>query len=101
MVGVPGRRLDACGFEVDWVGTRERVVVRPGAQTAAISGSPGELLLFLFGRTAAARVEVSGTRQAVAAVRRTHFGMFGVAGATRAKHNVLCCRGLSDPRGSV
>lgn len=69
------RRLDACGLEVDWVGTRERVVVRPDAPMAAISGSPGELLLFLFGRTAAARVEVSGSAQAVAAVRRTHFGM--------------------------
>lgn len=69
------RRLDACGLEVNWVGTRERVVVRRGAPIAAFSGSPGELLLFLFGRTAAARVEVSGPTQAVAAVGRTHFGM--------------------------
>jgi len=69
------RRLGGCGLEVDWAGTDERVTVRPGSPTARLSGPPGELLLYLFGRQAAAQVEVSGPAEAVAAVRRTHFGM--------------------------
>jgi uncharacterized protein (TIGR03085 family) len=69
------RRLSACGLEVVWVGTSERAVVRPGELLATLSGSPGELLLYLFGRKAAAQVELSGPAQAVAAVERTHFGM--------------------------
>ena len=69
------RRLDTCGLEVKWPGTGERVMVRAGSPTALLSGPPGELLLYLFGRQAAARVEVSGSPEAVAAVHRTHFGM--------------------------
>jgi len=69
------RRLDTCGLEVEWAGTGERVMVRAGSPTAVLSGSPGELLVYLFGRQAAARVEVSGSPEAVAAVHRTHFGM--------------------------
>jgi uncharacterized protein (TIGR03085 family) len=70
-----GRRLGGCGLEVEWAGTNERVTVRPGSPTARLSGAPGELLLYLFGRQAAAQVEVSGPAEAVAALRRTHFGM--------------------------
>ena len=69
------RRLRAYGLEVEWAGTGERVTVRSGSPTARLSGPPGELLLYLFGRQAAAQVEVSGPPEAVAAVRRTHFGM--------------------------
>lgn len=67
------RRLGGCGFEIEWADSR--VLVRKGASTALLRGSPGELLLYLFGRQAAARVEVDGPAEAVAAVRRTHFGM--------------------------
>jgi uncharacterized protein (TIGR03085 family) len=70
-----GRRLDGGGLEIEWAGTDERVTVRPGSPTARLSGPPGELLLYIFGRQAAAQVEVSGPPEAVAAVRRTHFGM--------------------------
>ena len=69
------RRLEACGLEIEWAGTDERVTVRPGEPTAGLSGAPGELLLYVFGRQDAAQVEVSGPPEAVAAVRRTHFGM--------------------------
>ena len=68
------RRLHACGLDIEWAGTDERVTV-PGEPTARLSGAPGELLLYVFGRQAAAQVEVSGPPEAVAAVRRTHFGM--------------------------
>ena len=70
-----GRRLRGVGLEVDWIGTRESFTARRGEPTARLSGTPGELLLYMFGRQAAAEVEVSGTAEAVAAVRRTHFGM--------------------------
>jgi hypothetical protein len=69
------RRLHATGLEIQWAGSNERVMVRPGVPTARLSGSPGELLLYVFGRQGAAQVEVSGPPEAVAAVRRTHFGM--------------------------
>ncbi|OBI85370.1 TIGR03085 family metal-binding protein [Mycobacterium sp. 1245805.9] len=69
------RRLRGCGLEVEWAGGGERVTVRPGAPLARLSGEPGELLLYLFGRQDAAQVEVSGPSEAVAAVRGTHFGM--------------------------
>jgi hypothetical protein len=69
------RRLHGCGLEVEWAGTNERVTARAGEPTARLSGPPGELLLYIFGRQAAARVEVSGPPDAVAAVHGTHFGM--------------------------
>ena len=69
------RRLHGYGLEIEWDGTNERVTVQPGSPTARLSGLPGELLLYLFGRQAAAQVEVSGPPEAVAAVHRTHFGM--------------------------
>jgi hypothetical protein len=69
------RRLRAVGLEIECAGTDERVTVRRGEPTARLSGPPGELLLYVFGRQAAAHVEVSGPPEAIAAVRRTHFGM--------------------------
>jgi uncharacterized protein (TIGR03085 family) len=69
------RRLHGCGLEVEWAGTKERLKARAGEPTARLSGPPGEVLLYIFGRQAAARVEVSGPADAVAAVQRTHFGM--------------------------
>jgi uncharacterized protein (TIGR03085 family) len=69
---VLARRLRGAGLEVCWAGTGRRFRVRQGTSVARISGRPGEVLLFLFGRTAAAEVEVTG---AVAAVRATRFGM--------------------------
>jgi uncharacterized protein (TIGR03085 family) len=69
------RRLRDAGLEVEWKGTSERRRVRRGEPTARLAGSPGELLLYLFGRTSAARVDLTGPAEAVAAVRRAHFGM--------------------------
>jgi len=69
------RRLREVGLEIGWAGTDERMTVRRAKPTARLSGAPGELLLYIFGRQAAARVEVIGPAEAVATVRRTHFGM--------------------------
>jgi uncharacterized protein (TIGR03085 family) len=68
------RRLRGVELQLEWAGTDKRVRARRGDQTARLAGSPGELLLSLFGR-AAAQVEVTGEPAAVAAVRETSFGM--------------------------
>jgi uncharacterized protein (TIGR03085 family) len=69
------RRLRGAGLELRWAGTSARLTPRPGQPAACISGSPGEILLYLFGRQDAASVEVRGSAAALAAVHRTHFGM--------------------------
>jgi len=69
------RRLRGAGLQLEWAGTAETVRARRGEPTARIAGPPGELLLYLFGRQGAARVEVSGPAGAVEAVRRARFGM--------------------------
>jgi hypothetical protein len=51
------------------------VTVHRGEPMARLTGPPGEVLLYLFGRQGAAQVEVSGPPDAVTAVHRTHFGM--------------------------
>jgi hypothetical protein len=70
-----GRRLRGAGLELRWAGTNKTVRVRRGQPIASIAGPPGELLLYLFGRRAAARVEVSGPAAALEALHRAHFGM--------------------------
>jgi uncharacterized protein (TIGR03085 family) len=69
------RRLRGAGLELQWAGTSQTVRARRGEPIARITGSPGELLLYLFGRQGAAQVEVSGTAATVEAVRRARFGM--------------------------
>ena len=54
------RRLHGAGLEIEWAGTDERVTVRSGEPTARLSGPPGELLLYVFGRQAAAQAKLSG-----------------------------------------
>src|SRR5438105_2327642 len=60
------RRLRGAGLEVEWAGTGRQLRVRAGEPTARLSGPPGELLLFLFGRERAAQVDVTGPAEAVA-----------------------------------
>jgi uncharacterized protein (TIGR03085 family) len=69
------RRVRGAGLELRWAGTARTVRARRGDPVARISGPPGELLLYLFGRKGAAQVEVDGTAAAVEAVRRARFGM--------------------------
>ncbi len=69
------RRLRGAGLELAWAGTDRAVRARRGEPTARIEGTPGELLLYLFGRQSAAQVEVSGADAAIEAVRRARFGM--------------------------
>jgi uncharacterized protein (TIGR03085 family) len=69
------RRLRGAGLELHWTDTDHTVTVRRSGPRARVSGPPGELLLYLFGRKGAARVELTGPAEAVEAVRSTHFGM--------------------------
>ncbi|HEX6931813.1 MAG TPA: TIGR03085 family metal-binding protein [Streptosporangiaceae bacterium] len=69
------RRLRGAGLELAWAGTGRTIRARRGQPAARIAGPPGEVLLYLFGRQDAARVEVSGPAAAVEAVGRAHFGM--------------------------
>jgi uncharacterized protein (TIGR03085 family) len=69
------RRLRGAGLELRWAGTTKTVRARRGEPAAWITGSPGELLLYLFGRRSAAHVEVSGPATAIDAVHRARFGM--------------------------
>ena len=69
------RRLRDAGLDIEWPATGEQMSVRSGEPRARLSGPPGELLLYVFGRQSVAQVEVIGPPEAVAAVRRTHLGM--------------------------
>ncbi|OYN79059.1 TIGR03085 family protein [Mycolicibacterium sphagni] len=69
------RRVRGVGLDIAWQGTGLRHTVRTGQATVELAGSPGELLLYLFGRRSAATVEVSGPAAAVAAIQEGRFGM--------------------------
>ena len=64
------RRLRGVGLDVEWPGGHEQEQVRPGEPRARLSGPPGELLLYVFGRQPVAQVELSGSPEAVEAVRQ-------------------------------
>jgi uncharacterized protein (TIGR03085 family) len=69
------RRLRGAGLELQWAGTAHTVRARRGSPAARITGPPGELLLYLFGRQSAAHVELTGPDAAIDAVRGARFGM--------------------------
>jgi uncharacterized protein (TIGR03085 family) len=69
------RRLRGAGLDLVWAGTDTVIRARRGRPTACLRGLPGELLLYLFGRRDAADVELTGSFEAIEAVRRTRFGM--------------------------
>ena len=69
------RRLRGTGLELARAGTEQVLRVRRGEPSARLTGQPGELLLYLFGRREVADVELSGAGKAVDTVRSTAFGM--------------------------
>jgi uncharacterized protein (TIGR03085 family) len=69
------RRLRGAGLALEWAGTADTVRARRGEPTVRISGLPGEVLLYLFGRRGAAQVQLIGPAGPVEAVGRTRFGM--------------------------
>ncbi|WP_344263816.1 TIGR03085 family metal-binding protein [Actinomadura napierensis] len=69
------RHLRGVGIELRWAGTTHTVRARRGHPTARITGPPGELLLYLFGRKDTAHVQVSGPTAAVRALQHARLGM--------------------------
>lgn len=69
------RRLHGVGLELEWAGTAQTLRARRGTPSVRLTGTPGELLLYLFGRQRVAMVEVSGPVQAVQAVEHVRFGV--------------------------
>ncbi len=53
----------------------QTAVARRGAPVVTVTGEPGELVLFLYGRQAAARVELDGDKDAVARVLEAELGV--------------------------
>ncbi|HEX4493584.1 MAG TPA: TIGR03085 family metal-binding protein [Acidimicrobiia bacterium] len=69
------RRLRDVSLELAWPDADRVVRTRGDRPIVRVSGPPGELLLFLFGRVDAAAVDITGPSEAVEAVQITHFGM--------------------------
>lgn len=65
------RRPHGVGLDLEWAGTAKVIRARRGQPTARLTGLPGELLLFLFGRRNAADVEITGSPEAVEVLQRT------------------------------
>lgn len=71
-------RKSPCGLVLDvstGAGAPERIVAKKGDPSVTVSGPVSEIVLFLYGRQAHARVELSGPEDLVAAVRSTKFGV--------------------------
>lgn len=69
------RRVRGAGIELAWQGTPHTLRARRGQPTVQITGLPGELLLYIFGRQQAAQVEIDGPAAAVEALGRARLGM--------------------------
>jgi len=68
------RKVKGAGVALAAPGHGE-VPARGGKPAVRVEGAPPELLLFLYGRRAAARVEVTGPAEAVAALDATDLGI--------------------------
>ena len=77
-VGTPGKALTRkapVGVRIRNSTTGESKVLRKGAQTVTVQGPPAEVVLYLFGRSAQARVELLGDPDAVARLQATSLSM--------------------------
>jgi uncharacterized protein (TIGR03085 family) len=72
---VLARRLRGCALELHNTATGQTFRARRGPDIVRISGEPGELLLYLFGRQGVADVRLEGPTVAVQRVRSTRFGL--------------------------
>jgi uncharacterized protein (TIGR03085 family) len=68
------RRVRGVGVELVRPGGG-MLTARAGERRARITGDPGEIVLYLFGRRAAAHVELSGDETAVAALESSRLGV--------------------------
>lgn len=78
MISVGGKGLvrgAAAGVTIENSVTTSRVVLKDAPISVTVSGLPGEIVLFLYGRKPQARVELSGPDEAVAALRGSSLGI--------------------------
>jgi uncharacterized protein (TIGR03085 family) len=68
------RKVKKIGFELD-AGEGRRRVLRSAEPRVVLRGAPGELVLYLSGRKAAAQVELDGPDAATQLVRDAEFGL--------------------------
>lgn len=68
------RRLHGVGLELVAPGFGS-VTARKGTPLVSMTGPPGELLLYLFGRKSAAKVSLDGDSAAVTSVEEAQFGL--------------------------
>jgi uncharacterized protein (TIGR03085 family) len=69
------RRLRGAGLEIRNALTDQTLRAHRGGPTVCLTGEPGELLLYLFGRRSVAQVEFDGSAPAVDTVKATKIGM--------------------------
>jgi uncharacterized protein (TIGR03085 family) len=69
------RRLRGAGLDIHNVVTGQTVRARRGTMTSHLTGEPGELLLYLFGRRAIAEVEIDGPTTATERLKTARIGL--------------------------
>jgi uncharacterized protein (TIGR03085 family) len=69
------RRLRGAGLELCNACSGQSVTARRGAPMVRVTGEPGELLLFLFGRRGVAEVDVDGPMAAIRVVNAAKIGL--------------------------
>ncbi len=69
------RRLRHCGLELRNASTKASFRARRGTDPVRVTGEPGELLLYVFGRQRVADVELDGPPSSVDLVRAAHLGL--------------------------
>jgi uncharacterized protein (TIGR03085 family) len=69
------RRLRGAGMEIRNALTGQTATARRGSPSVCVTGEPGELLLYLFGRQGVAEVEFHGPPAAVGTLKATKIGL--------------------------
>jgi len=69
------RRIRPLGLELYWPDHGNPMPARKGDPVACLSGPPSELDLYLTGRKSAAKVELTGSPEAVAGIEQAKFGL--------------------------
>lgn len=67
-------RRSPVGLVLSMVG-HDEVVAKKGQPSVTITGSPGDIVLFLYGRSSVSRVEFDGPADAVEQLKATKFGV--------------------------
>lgn len=75
MGGMLARGVKGVGLTLVRTDSDDRITVRKGEPEAELRGTPGELVMYLYGRGEHAEVELAGDVDAVEVVRESPFGL--------------------------